>query len=122
MKAIALLAACLAFGCTTRKAALPDGRVLYQSTRFGNKEAIKRVEFRSAAGDVFVLEGYASDQVEAIGVAVEAAARGAVGALVPSAGVTRAGPPSVPAGFKLVPKDDPSRAVPEIIPHRSNVQ
>ena len=100
----------LAFGCSSRKATLPDGRVLYQSFRFGTKEQVKHVEFRSALGDVFVMDGYASDQVEALGVVTEAAVRGAIGAAAPGAGALR-----VPAGFKLAPKDDPSVPQPEIV-------
>lgn len=100
--------------CSTRKATLPDGRVLYQSNRFGTKEQIKHVEFRSAAGDVFVLDGYASDQVEALGVVTEAAVKAAVSSMAPVP-ATRSGPPVVPAGFKLVPKDDPSKPQPEIL-------
>lgn len=99
-----------AFGCSSRKATLPDGRVLYQSLRFGTKEQVKHVEFRSAQGDVFVMDGYASDQVEALGVVTEAAVKGAVSAAVPGAGALR-----VPAGFKLAPKDDPSVPQPEIV-------
>ena len=97
----------LTCSCSTRKATLPDGRVLYQSGRFGTKEQIKHVEFRSAQGDVFVLDGYASDQVEALGVVTEAAVKAAVSSMVPVPS-TRSGPPAVPSGFKLVPKDDPS--------------
>jgi len=126
MKTIASILVVLScVGCSVRKASMPDGRVLYQSTRFGNKESIKRVEFRSEGGALFVLEGYASDQVEAIGIAAEAAARGAVSALVPSSAATRQGPPSVPSGWKLAPKDDPSEAQPEIpfnIPARPSIQ
>lgn len=90
-------------GCSVRTATLPDGRVLYSSKRFGTKEQIKRVEFRGSKGEVFILEGYAGDQVEALGVVTEAAVKGAVSAAVPGAGLL-----SVPAGFKLAPKDDPS--------------
>lgn len=101
----------LAFGCSSRKAMLPDGRVLYESLRFGTKEQIKHVEFRSAQGDVFVLDGYAGDQVEALGVVTEAAVRGAVGAAVPGSGALR-----IPSGFKLAPKDDPSTSKLEVDP------
>lgn len=98
--------------CSSRTVTLPDGRTLYKSQRFGNKEQVKRVEFRSAKGDVFILEGYASDQVEALGVVTEAAVKGAVSAAVPGAGlINRSGPPD---GWKLVPKDDPSTPQPEI--------
>lgn len=93
----------LSAGCSVRTATLPDGRVLYKSSRFGTKEQIKHVEFRSAGGDVFVMDGYAGDQVEALGVVTEAAVKGAVSAAVPGAGLL-----SVPPGYKLAPKDDPS--------------
>lgn len=70
-------------GCSTRTLTLPDGRVIYKSVRFGMKEAIKRVEYKDANGQSFVLEGYASDQVEALGVVTEAAVRGAVSGVKP---------------------------------------
>jgi hypothetical protein len=103
----------LACSCSTRRATLPDGRVLYESTRIGTKEQVKHVEFRSASGDVFIMDGYASDGVEALGIVTEAAVRGAVGSVVPSP-LAGAGQRGIPAGFKLVPKDDPSTAKPEI--------
>lgn len=92
-------------GCTTRTAKTPDGRVIYTSTRFGNKEAIRRVEYRAPDGSVFILEGYASDQVEGLGIVTEAAARGAVQGLTGQA-----------SALKLVPKDDPSTIKQEIAP------
>lgn len=64
--------------------------VIYKSTRVGNKEAIKRVEYRGADGAVFILEGYASDQVEGLGIVTEAAARGAVQGLTGGAGTAGA--------------------------------
>ncbi len=97
-------------GCTTRTASTPDGWVLYKSTRFGNKEAIKRVEYRGKDGSVFILEGYASDQVEGLGIIAESAARGAV------QGITGGAGGGVPAGMKLVPKDDPSKPHLEVEP------
>ena len=62
---------------------LPDGRVIYKSIRFGMREAIKKVEFHDANGQTFILEGYASDQVEALGVVTEAAVRGAISGVKP---------------------------------------
>lgn len=101
MKKTLLIASLFAFcGCTTRTLTMPDGREVYKSTRFGNKESIKRVEYRSAKGEVFILEGYDSDQVQAIGIAAEAAARGAVSGLT--------------GGYKLAPKNDQSEPQPEI--------
>jgi len=75
MKYLALLL--LLTGCATRTVTLPDGSVLYKSVRFGNKEQIKKIEFRHGS-DVFILEGYSSDQVEALGVVTKAAVEGAI--------------------------------------------
>lgn len=94
MRTALLIIAIALCGCTTRTLTLPDGREVYKSTRFGNKESIKRVEYRGAKGEIFVLEGYDSDQVQAIGIAAEAAARGAVSGLT--------------GGYKLAPKNDAS--------------
>ena len=112
---ILLVALALLAGCTTRTAQTPDGRVLYKSTRFGNKEAIKRVEYRSKDGTVFILEGFSSDQVEGLGIVTEAAARGAVQGLTGQAGGL-AKPATIPDGMKLVPKDDPSKPQQEVEP------
>lgn len=76
-----VIALALMAGCTTRTAQTPDGKVIYKSTRVGNKEAIKRVEYRGADGVVFILEGYSSDQVEGMGIIAEAAARNHAGVL-----------------------------------------
>lgn len=114
---IALVAAIgILTACTSRTFTLPDGSPIYKSHRFGNRESIKRVEYRSKDGSVFIMEGYGSDQVEAIAAGVEAGARGAVQGLM---GGTTAKPMSastaaVPDGFKLVPKDDPSKPQLEI--------
>lgn len=62
-------------GCATRTISI--GGATYKSTRFGNKEQIGEVEVRQGT-NVFILRGYRADQVEAIGIAAEAAARGAV--------------------------------------------
>lgn len=80
----------IAAGCTTRTAQTPDGKVIYKSTRFGNKEAIKRVEYRAPDGSVFILDGYSSDQVEGMGIIAEAAARGAVQGMTGGAGTAGA--------------------------------
>lgn len=90
MKYTILLLALIIAGCTTRTAQTPDGKVIYKSTRFGNKEAIKRVEYRGADGVVFILEGYSSDQVEGMGIVAEAAARGAVQGMTGGAGTAGA--------------------------------
>jgi len=72
----------LLVGCATRTVTLPDGSVLYKSSRFGNKEQIKRLEFRHGS-DVFILEGYSSDQVEALGVVTKAAVEAAISSAKP---------------------------------------
>lgn len=77
--AIALLAA----GCSIRTATLPDGRVLYSSKRFGNRESIKRIEFRDENGVTFIMEGYLSDQAEALGEVAERTAEGVAKGLKP---------------------------------------
>lgn len=64
----------LAAGCTTRKITI--GTATYTSTRFGNKETIGQIEYRHG-DDVFIIKSYQSDQVEALGVVAESAARGA---------------------------------------------
>lgn len=110
---ILLIALALLAGCSTRTAQTPDGRVLYKSTRFGNKESIRRVEYRAPDGSVFILEGFAGDQVEGLGIVTEAAARGAVQGLTGQAGGL-AKPATIPEGMKVVPKDDPSKPQPEI--------
>ncbi len=81
MKYLALLLLLLA-GCATRTVTLPDGSVLYKSSRFGNKEQIKRIEFRHGA-DVFILEGYSSDQVEVLSAVTEAAVKAAISSAKP---------------------------------------
>lgn len=111
---ILLIALAVMAGCATRTAQTPDGKVLYKSTRFGNKEGIKRVEYRGADGAVFILEGYSSDQVEGMGIIAEAAARGAVQGITGGAG--GASVRSIPEGMKLVPKDDPSKPQLELNP------
>lgn len=100
-----ILLVAVACGCSTRTAQTPDGRVLYKSTRFGNKESIRRVEYRAPDGSVFILEGFAGDQVEGLGIVTEAAARGAV------QGLTGQG-----SSLKVVPKDDASKPQPEVQP------
>lgn len=113
---VLILASVVLAGCTTREATLPDGRVLYRSARFATNEKLKRVEFRGADGSYFLIEGYGGNQTDAIGIAAEAAARGAVNGITGGATAMRSGPPAVPPGYKLVPKDDPSSAQPEIDP------
>ena len=81
MKYLALILL-LTAGCATRTVTLPDGSILYKSTRLGNKEQIKRLEFRHGA-DVFILEGYSSDQVEALGIVTEAAVKAAISSAKP---------------------------------------
>lgn len=105
----------IAAGCTTRTAQTPDGKVIYKSTRFGNKEAIKRVEYRAPDGSLFILEGYSSDQVEGMGIVAEAAARGAVQGMTGGGG-SAVPLSSIPVGMKMVPKDDPSKPQLEVNP------
>ncbi len=78
----------LVTGCTSRNLSMPTkaGPFVYESQRFGNKETIKEATFVGADGSSFTLKGFTSDQVEALGVVAESAARGAVQALVGQAG------------------------------------
>lgn len=101
--ALTILLVIAAAGCTSRKIVLPNGAGSYTSTRFGNKESIGEISFD---GKKLTVKGYQSDQVQAIGIAVEAAVRGAVASMVPAA-AARSGPFVVPAGFKLVPEVEP---------------
>lgn len=101
----------LVAGCSNRKAYSPTtGHVIFKSDRLGTKEQIGRVEYRSAAGDIFVLEGYHSDQVEALKEVAKAAAEGAVRGLVPQSSSLSALKLITDASGNLraVPKDDPS--------------
>ena len=75
---ILALSALLAGGCSTREISIPGTNLGYKSTRFGNKENIRRIEYRSIDGSVLIVEGFVSDQVEALGVVTEAAVKGAV--------------------------------------------
>lgn len=95
---VVILATALA-GCTTRTLTLPGGGT-YKSTRFGNKETMRRVEYVSPKGERFILEGFAGDQVEGLGVVTEAAARGAVQGLT--------------GQYKLAPRNDASTPQPEL--------
>lgn len=108
-------------GCTTRDIVLPNGAGTYKSTRFGNKEVIGRIEFRGEDGSALIVDGFKSDQVQALGVVAEAAVRGAVSSMVPAARSTPTVSladlmPRIPAGFKLVPIDDPSTPQLEVEP------
>ncbi len=132
--AVTVTLACLV-GCSARKAMTPDGRVLYKSTRFGNRESIKRVEYRGPDGAVFIMEGFSGDQVEGMSMVAEASARGAVQGITGGAGgasALRSAPQvgnaawTVPEGMKavqrgsdvvLIPKDDPSVPQYEIQTH-----
>lgn len=71
---ILLLILAIAAGCTTRKITI--GTATYTSTRFGNKENIGAIEYRHGE-DVFIIKSFSSDQVEALGIVAESAARGA---------------------------------------------
>ncbi len=78
----------LVAGCTSRKLSMPTkaGPFVYDLQRLGNKETIKEATFVGADGSSFTLRGFTSDQVEALGVVAESAARGAVQALTGQAG------------------------------------
>jgi hypothetical protein len=84
LRAIALmtLIGC-GFGCTIREVATPDGKILYKSTRFGNKETIGSIEYTFPDGSRFVLKGFGSDQVSALGVVTEAAVKAAITSVKP---------------------------------------
>lgn len=69
--------------CTVREIATPDGKVLYKSTRFGNKETIGSIEYVFPDGSRFVLKGFGSDQVSALGVVTEAAVKAAITSVKP---------------------------------------
>ncbi len=70
-------------GCTVREITTPDGKILYKSTRFGNKETIGSIEYVFPDGSRFVLRGYGSDQVSALGVVTEAAVKAAITSVKP---------------------------------------
>lgn len=129
-----LLCLALFCGCSSRHLLTPDGKYVFRSERLGNREQIKELIYRTPEGAEFVMRGYASDQVEAMAAVTEAAVRGAVSGGNPAAGAgglltaTRSGTPlgewRIPEGMKavqrgaaivLVPKDDPSTPVPEIL-------
>ena len=78
----------LVAGCAQRKISMPTkpGPFVFDSATFGNKESFKEATFIGADGTTFTLKGFSSDQVEALGVVAEAAARGAVQAFTGGAG------------------------------------
>lgn len=80
----------LVAGCTSRNLSMPTkaGPFVYESQRLGNKETIKEATFVGADGSSFTLRGFTSDQVEALGVVAESAARGAVQAMTGQGGGT----------------------------------
>jgi len=80
----------LVAGCTNRNLSMPTkaGPFVYESQRLGNKETIKEATFVGADGSSFTLKGFTSDQVEALGVVAESAARGAVQAMLGQGGGT----------------------------------
>lgn len=82
--AAALLIGCgLMVSCSSRVVMLPDGSVLYKSTRFGTSETIKEIEFVSADGSKIIIKGYGGDQVEALTAVTDAAVKAAVKSVVP---------------------------------------
>lgn len=96
----------LLFGCSSRTVTTPDGALLFKSSRLGVKENVKGLEYTTPSGAKLVLKGYSSDQVEALVAVTETAVRTAINSAAPGAGAFSTN--SVPAGYKLVPKDDPS--------------
>lgn len=107
--------ALLVFGCSSRTVTTPDGALLFKSSRLGVKENVKGLEYTTPSGAKLVLTGYTSDQVEALTAVTEAAVRAAISSAAPGAGSlgglgtqSTNAVPVVPAGYKLVPKDDPS--------------
>lgn len=120
-----MLVAVVLSGCSSRTVSHPaTGQKIYESTRFGNKESVKRVEYTGPNGERFVLEGYQSDQAEGLGIVAYSTARGvaegfgggggsSLGALAPVVAQKLTKDPQAPAGYKIVPKDDPS--VPQLV-------
>lgn len=84
MKTIILCAvfAVALVGCTSRKITIPNG-ASYESKRFGNKEQIGGISFTDTNGLSFKIESFQSDQVQAIGVAVDAAVKAAIKSVAP---------------------------------------
>lgn len=83
MKTIKLIIAGLllvATGCTTRT--ITWNGATYKSTRFGNKETIGGIELRSGT-NVFKIDSFKSDQVQAIEIAVKAAVETAIKSMKP---------------------------------------
>lgn len=81
IKGIIVGIAILAFtGCTTRT--ITWNGATYKSTRFGNKETIGGIELRSGT-NVFKIDSFKSDQVQAIEIAVKAAVETAIKSLKP---------------------------------------
>lgn len=133
MRFLILLCLAVLCGCSTRSLITPDGKYVYRSQRLGNREQVKELIYRTPDGSEFVMRGYSADQVEALSAVAEASARGAVsginpaagsGSLLPSTSGSSLGEWRIPSGMKavqragaivLVPKDDPSTPVPEIL-------
>jgi hypothetical protein len=77
MKALPLVLLLALCGCTTTEVRYKD--FVLQRARFGTRESVKEIRVEpTAAGVVFRMVGYSSDQVEALGTVAREAAKGAV--------------------------------------------
>lgn len=97
----------LVAGCAQRNLQLPTkaGPFVFDSSTLGNKESFKEATFVGADGSSFTLKGFSADQVEALGIVAESAARGAVQAFTGGAvsGTPGAAPGSaIPARSRSV--------------------
>jgi hypothetical protein len=73
---VSLLAVTVLTGCTSRK--IKYGEATYSSFRFGNKESFGGLEITDTNGVKLKITAYQNDQVQAIGVAVDAAVTAAI--------------------------------------------
>lgn len=79
-KIIITIALLFGTGCTTRT--ITWNGATYKSSRFGNKETIGGIELRSGT-NVFRVDSFKSDQVQAIEIAVKAAVETAIKSMKP---------------------------------------
>lgn len=117
MKTLLLVGLIGLCGCSYRKLEIPykvggtNSVASYRSGRLGNNEALKRVEFRGPNGESFIIEGWSGNQSESMAMVAEGATRGAVAGFTGQ--YNQAGRATqttgVPAGYKMVPIDDPSK-------------
>ncbi len=80
IKTIAIGLLLMSAGCTTRT--ITWNGATYKSIRFGNKETIGGIELR-AGTNVFKVDSFKSDQVQAIEIAVKAAVETAIKSMKP---------------------------------------